>query len=366
MNSSRVAVKLLTKSDISFFVQHVRESKQKGINLNSEVFVGRFYPGLENRFDELHFPLAIVGPGAKPKHSLSRKVVRTIGAKNWRLNGEVVNDPLDDPGRYDRIAQDDYAIFAFEGAERPEAVTLVLVTAAMDSALHAAIGRQFAFAGRHTMLPVIDRDIWNLIEATQDEYADLHPLDSLVAPDSLEEAVFGSAASQTQTAQGDGLGPAISQDALQRQLRASEETGRRGEEVFGLWLNDNGHDEESYTCVCRDHARAAYDYQVIEPGWEDAPDGVYIDVKATKSGFATPFHLSMAEIRWAATHPNYRVARVFGLAIGTPSVTILSGIHEFAIHIMANVVPHLPLRTSIDGIEVSPESFSVVGSQPPQ
>src|SRR5258706_8991373 len=136
MNSSRVEVKLLTKSYISFFAQHVRESKQKGINLNSEVFVDQFYPALQNRFDELHFPLAVVGPGAKPKHSLSRKVVRTENAKNWRLNGEVVNDPLDDVGRYDNIAEDDYAMIAFEGSERPEAVTLVLVTAAEDAALH--------------------------------------------------------------------------------------------------------------------------------------------------------------------------------------------------------------------------------------
>ncbi len=364
MNSTRVAVKLLTKSDISFFAQHVRESKQKGINLNSEVFVEQFYPALQNRFDALHFPLTIVGPGAKQKHSLSRKVVRTENAKNWRLNGEVINDPLDETGRYSEIAEDDYAMLAFEGADRPDAVTLVIVTAAEDPELHAAIGEQFEFAGRHTMVPVVDRDLWDLIEATQDAYADLHPLDSLVAPDSLEEAVFGSAATQSHTAQGDGLGAAVSQDALQRQLRASEETGRRGEEVFGLWLDDNGHDEESYSCVCRDHARAAFDYQVISPTWEDAPNGLYIDVKATRSAFATPFHLSMAEIRWAASHANYRIARVYALATGTPFVTILCGIHEFASSIMSNVVPQLPHGTAIDGFEVSAVGFPVVGGQP--
>jgi hypothetical protein len=365
MNSSRVAVKWLTKSDISFFGQHVRESKQKGINLNSELFVDQFYPALQNRFEELHFPLGIIGPGAKPKYSLSRKVVRTPGAKNWRLNGEVVNDPPDDPGRYDVIAQDDYVMMAFEGVERPEAVTLVLVTAAQDADLHAAIARKFEFTGRHTMLAVIDSDVWELIEETQDAYPDIHPFDSLVAPDSPEEAVFGSAASQTHTAQGDGLGAAISQDALQRQLRVSEETGRRGEEVFGLWLNDNGHDEESYSCVCRDHARAAYDYQVMVPSWEDAPDGVFVDVKATKSTFDTPFHLSMAEIRWAATHANYRVARVYALATGTAQVTILAGIHEFAVKIVQDITPRLPRGAAIDGFEVEPEQFSVVGGQTP-
>lgn len=365
MNSTRVAVKLLTKSDISFFAAHVRESKQKGINLNSEVFVEQFYPALQNRFDALHFPLTVVGPGARQRHSLSRKVVRTENAKNWRLNGEVINDPLDETGRYNHLAQDDYAMIAFEGAERPEAVTLVLVTAAEDSALHAAIGRQFEFAGRHTMVPVVDHDVWDLIEATQDAYPDFHPLDSLVAPDSLEEAVFGSAATQSHTAQGDGLGAAISQDALQRQLRASEETGRRGEEVFGLWLDDNGHDEESYSCVCRDHARAAYDYQVMSPVWEDAPEGLYIDVKATRSGFATPFHLSMAEIRWAADHANYRIGRVYALATGTPLVTILSGIHEFAARIIQEVLPRLPQGSAIDGFEVLPAGFPVVGGQNP-
>jgi hypothetical protein len=366
MNSSRVAIKLLTKSDISFFAKHVRESKQKGINLNSEVLVNQFYPALQNRFDTLVFPFAIIGPNAKPRHSMSRAIVRTENAKNWRLNGEVVTDPLDDPGRYDLIAQDDYAMLAFEGAERPDAVTLVLVTAEQDKELHAAIAQRFQFTGRHTMLPVLDRDIWSLIEVTQDVYPDQHPLDSLVAPDSLEEAIFGSAASQTHTALGDGLGAAISQDALQRQLKASEETGRRGEEIFGLWLDDNGHEEEAYSCVCRDHARAAYDYHVLAPEWEDASDGVYVDVKATRSGFSTPFHLSMAEIRWAAAHPNYRIARVFALATGTPCVTILSGIHEFAKQIMQTVIPHLPPNSAIDGFEVSPNMFAIIGGQDPR
>ena len=87
-------------------------------------------------------------------------------------------------------------------------------------------------------------------------------------------------------------------------------------------------------------------------------------MKATRSAFTNPFHLSMAEIRWAATHPNYRVARVYAVATGTPLVTILSEIHEFAKHIMTNVIPHLPAGAAIDGFEVMPETFTVVGGQP--
>jgi hypothetical protein len=66
MNLSRVAAKQLTSSDLTLFAAQFHKpgqrSKQKAINLNADVFVARFYPGLRDRFAELHFGLTIIGP----------------------------------------------------------------------------------------------------------------------------------------------------------------------------------------------------------------------------------------------------------------------------------------------------------------
>src|SRR6185295_7252799 len=111
MNLSRVAAKQLSASDLTLFAAHFhragQRSKQKAINLNADIFVSGFYPGLRDRTTETHFGLTIIGPGNAGPYILSRKAVRTAGAKNWRLDGEIVNDPVDQAGRFDRLAEDD-------------------------------------------------------------------------------------------------------------------------------------------------------------------------------------------------------------------------------------------------------------------
>ena len=77
MNLSRVAIKQLTQSDLSFFAVHLKRSKQKAINLNSDIFIDRFYPGLEGLADELPFRLSIIGPRGRPPYVLTRKALRS-------------------------------------------------------------------------------------------------------------------------------------------------------------------------------------------------------------------------------------------------------------------------------------------------
>src|SRR5207247_1725155 len=120
--------------------QHLKRSKQKAINLNSDVFVDVFYPALKGSYDEFPIkPLTIIGPGGKPAYALTRKAIRTPGAKNWRLDGEIIHDPTEDPGRFDGLQEDDLAILAFQGATQPDSTTLILVSANQDASLHKAI-----------------------------------------------------------------------------------------------------------------------------------------------------------------------------------------------------------------------------------
>lgn len=353
MNLSRVAVKQLTASDLSFFAPLLKRSKQKGINLNSDVFVDRFYPILrERKADRFAFRLTILGPGGKsPYFFPERKALRTKGAKNWRLNGAFVQDPPGDPGRFGGLQKGDFAVFGFEGATQPEAVTVILVSTQQDAALHGAIRARLTFAGRRSMVVVSPATLNELLDTTRNAYPDQHPLKSLALPDTVEEAVFGSAELQRRIAETDGRGVAVSPDTMQEQLRAAEETGRKGEAIFNQWLAVD-HEKDDYEWVSRTHARATHDFYVRKPRWRGATGELFVDVKATRGAFKSPIHMSMAEVRWAASHPNHRVARIYGVGSKSPKLTMLSGIHEFASKILDTAVPVLPAGASIDGFEI--------------
>ncbi|MCW3101144.1 MAG: hypothetical protein JWL77_6762 [Chthonomonadaceae bacterium] len=183
-------------------------------------------------------------------------------------------------------------------------------------------------------------------------------------PQSIEEVFHGSAEMQTQIAEGDGRGPAVSHEILAQQLRDLDETGQEGEKFFNRWLLQCGHAKESYEWVSERHARAAYDFHVRSPRWENAPGGLFVDVKATTGGFYTVFHLSAAEVRWAATHPNYRVARVYGISSDSPQVTILDGVHGVAKEIAEKVLTVLPEHVNIDSFEIKVSRGRPVGGDP--
>jgi Domain of unknown function (DUF3883) len=366
VNLSRVAAKQLTASDLTFFAAHFHKSgqrsKQKAINLNADVFVSRFYPGLRDRFAELHFGLTIVGPGTAPPYVLSRKALRTQGAKNWRLDGELINDPPDQAGRFDSLAEGDIAILAFEGSEQPEQLALVLVSATTDAALHGAVLALAAFQGRETMRPLDEGNIRDLLERTRTNYAGLHPLEPLLTADSVEEAIYGPAEAQDVAVRSDGRGVAISPESLRRQATTAGETGQLGEEAFERWLMDSGHSEADFEWVSRTHGRAAYDFQVSRPCWEASVEEIFIDVKATRGTHDAPFHMSTAELRWASLHPNYRIARVSSLATKSADVRILTGVTECAAKILAALHTSLPAGIKVSSVEIPPSMLREVYS----
>lgn len=136
------AVKKLTRSDLTFFEYQFRRQNagnQKSINLNADVFVDLIFPyartiaaGQPHQFP---VKLQIYGPGLRrtPDHK-TRKVIAAGGRqKNWRLNGEFVPDPADDPTRYRALEAGDLAVFGFEESRLqpvPEAIALVLLSQA--------------------------------------------------------------------------------------------------------------------------------------------------------------------------------------------------------------------------------------------
>jgi Domain of unknown function (DUF3883) len=151
----------------------------------------------------------------------------------------------------------------------------------------------------------------------------------------------------------DGLGPAINPQDLSAQVRRAEETGCLGEEAFAAWLIREGHNESDYRWVSPDNAQASYDFYVAVPRWEVAPKGLFIDVKTTRSDDSgSTIHLSLAEIHWAASHENYRIARISGLESESQRVRIRKGVHELAAAILALIDGHLPPGVRAEGFVV--------------
>ena len=92
-------------------------------------------------------------------HPTSR-CARSFGGdtyKNWRLNGEFVPDPDDDPTRYHGLAAGDLVVFAFDESKVkpvPESIALVLVSQAeADDARVLADLQAFLGTGRMALLP---------------------------------------------------------------------------------------------------------------------------------------------------------------------------------------------------------------------
>lgn len=360
MNLSRVAVKQLSASDLTFFAAHFhtpdQRSKQKAINLNADVFVEEFYPGLRDRLAELHFGLTIIGPANAQPYHLSRKALRTQGAKNWRLDGELINDPPDQPARFASLSEDDLAVLAFEGADHPELVTLVLVSRSEDPDLHRAVSAMVTFSGRRTMKAMTPDDLLTLQQQTLLSYADGHPFEMLFAADSVEEAVHGSADTQQRVATSrDGRGVAISPDSVRRQAATAGEVGQLGEETFEQWLLATGHDEDEFEWVSQTNGRAAYDFLVNAPRWETTDQPLFVDVKSTRGPHTAPFHMSMAEVRWAAAHEEYRIARVSSLSAVSVRICILTGVSQVCNALLQSVLRSLPQGVAIDSFEIDPD-----------
>ena len=141
---SKLGLKRLTASDLTFFEWHFRHrnaGNQKAINLNADVFRDQLYPSVDviarDRQNKLGVDLWIAGPGAAKPVNLQRKIIKGPTYKNWRLDGEFIYNPADEPDRFNILVPGDIALFGFEGELAPNTVTLVLVanTAEQDKSI---------------------------------------------------------------------------------------------------------------------------------------------------------------------------------------------------------------------------------------
>ena len=260
---SKLALKRLTKSDLTLFAWHFRNRRagnQKAINLNANVFIGELYPGLREHRDNIGVDMWIAGPAAADQINLQRKIIKGASYKNWRLDGELIHNPEGTPERFNNLQPGDVALIGFEGEPIPTRVTLVLVgqAAQQDKVLHR--GLDGVLAGESMIVVMSDKlrelcDQWGVPQS--------HPVWLLTRDEDLVEAAMGQSTAVTRLLKRPQT-QGMSLDDLRKVRRAAEDMGRLGEELVDCHLSgilETGRIAK-YEWTSNSNAIAPYDFRV--------------------------------------------------------------------------------------------------------
>ena len=304
-------------------------------------------------------PLTIHGPGTAGPHRVRREILKGGTYKNWRLNGEFIIDPPDEPGRFAVLEADDLAVMEFEGGIEPKAVTMLLIAAAVDPALHARLSRLVG-AGRASM----DRiDARPLREAADDPAVALpadHPLRFLLERGDIEDA----AARGATLPQPRGRRRRLSKEELRRRRVGMEDRGDRGEELVRDHLTrlQAAGNIRGFQWEAEIDALAPYDFEVTDA----AGAMVRLDVKTTNGGPDRPFHVSLPELEvMADASVRYDIYRVHGLdeEAGTGTLRIAENTAALAARLLA-VLGTLPDGATADSVSIRPDADGLTFGEP--
>lgn len=350
----KLALKRLTASDLTVFRWHFINrpaGNQKAINLDSHVLVGKLYPEL-GKAGVLPSPrykldLKLSGPGPCAPQTIVRKILKQ--QKNWRLNGEFIVAPVDDPLRYNGLVANDFALFDFQGEHVPESVHMLLVSATnlQDAALHREIDRRFPGGS----MRILDEGlIHELLE--QSGLSPLHPLNEWADGELLEGAALGSAnavATINKQRRGRGLSP---EEFLVVRKRA-EAVGLTGELILNDWFLDKLRqgDIDAMEWTSSTNAIAPFDFELVM-----SSEGVIrrIDAKSTSGAFENPLHLSRAELREAVIGGvPYDIYRLYRLDERGAEMRVAYSVGPSLAETFTRI-NSLPAGISVDSISIDP------------
>ncbi|MEY4977938.1 MAG: hypothetical protein RLZZ352_208 [Pseudomonadota bacterium] len=360
----KLAVKKLKSSDLSFFApyfrQHQSPSKQKGFNLDVKVMESAtFYPSLKARLAPLHkqaahVDLTISGPGKADMHVLARKI--KIDAKNLRLNGELVEAPLETPDRYLNLQPGDFALFEFFGDPLPVAVKVVLAAAAEvpDQGLHREL--ENLLPGRNASMCEVSELQLEAILAAAAPPAD-HPIREWLVEIEMEQI-------------GDGNGQVLerinrqrpkrglSQTELKASKEAAERIGLQGEVLLDHFLihqaGELADTLASHVWVAQENAISPFDFQLkLTDGSER-----HVDAKSTSGGFSGTIFLSIGEARHALdSGVPYDLYRLFYVTETSAQMRIARDIAA-KLRPVVSLLDGLPPGVSVDKLSFAPDFFA--------
>lgn len=351
----KLALKRLTRSDLTLFRWHFENNSagnQKAINLNRNVFEDELFPALPSDASSSgsRFPinLFIYGPASAPELNLQRKIIKGGTYKNWRLNGEFIENPPDDPARFNSLSEGDFALMEFNGAFYPDSARLCLVDAKGSAALHAACAE---LIGQGRMMALTESALDGLLERAGAE--EVFPISGRAVEVALEDAALGGLEGMRRLKRRIPS-RSLTKDELKQARNRAEEIGDIGEQ----FANDHLANCKSeglvmdFTWVSRANATAPYDFRVTGVSGE-----FLVDVKATAGAFSNRIHISLAElIEMAEGESPYRLFRIYGMAGDHARIRQSVEMRDFSRSVLDRC-RDLPAGVTIDGISVSPEGL---------
>lgn len=361
----KLALKRLAPADLTIFQAKWRKGtgNQKSITMNADVFIKQFYPGLPEYISttgkELAFSMKLYGPGIRPTYSLARKIVRSAGSKNWRLNGEFIHDPEDESGRFDALEPGDFALLLFHGEPVPHALEILFVASAVaeDTDLHAVLSEIIPESSRRSMISLEASDLTQFaakahvgLEHSVWRFAS-DPEEQAI----LEDASFGNSAAMQKLTRRRGSRKTTSAELAAARERAAK-TGSAGEEIVNLHLGaeKNAGRIKNFTWISRENATSPFDFDVIENDGQR----VKIEVKSTEGEFERTFHISGAEIAEASRgDERYDLYRVCRMTDEEGTLRVSCGIKAFARGI-EDWAAKLPAGVQPDSFAVNPSALN--------
>ena len=354
----KIALKRLSSSDLTLFEHHYRNTtgaKQKGINLDSAVFIKSFFPVLPNKLNPIKnraiLTLTIFGPGTAGSHVITRKVLKQ--QKNWRLNGELISNPPEEPGRYDQLVKGDYAILDFSGDEEPHAVKLYITCQNLDAdkALHDALESEYGgyFSNRTGMIELDPESLTGVFEKIS--LPEGYPVLDFMDSDDLEDAALGGAEGFNKLRKRRKT-RGVSREELARARKNADQIGRLGEEVLNTYLEQlhSESDKIDISWTSDHNAVAPYDFTILSEDKEIRR----IDAKSTAGDFKNTIHISLSELlEMAEGEQPYDLYRLYSVKEDSARLRVAEDMRDMATNVLSTL-QQLPQGISSDGISVKP------------
>jgi hypothetical protein len=321
---------------------------QKSINLNADVFIDQMFPALPEAAADTNgrvpLDLSIYGPGYSGLHNLQRKIIKGGGYKNWRLDGEYINNPEDEPERYNILRPGDFAIFDFHGRIMPISAKLFLLaqTLPADRLVHQELS---AVLDGRSMAAVSISQIQAIAGKIDD---DAHPFQELTLDLELEDAALGGSRGMLALRRRPST-RTLGRDELEHARRAAEEVGKTGEELVSEYLGSLRASGaiQGFVWVSDVNAIAPYDFLITLPSEQE----VAVDVKSTNGEFQRPIHVSYAELVEMTANRRYDIYRVFAASEASASFRVAENTRGFAETALAEL-QRLPPGVRVDSVSV--------------
>lgn len=351
----KLAVKRLTQSDLTIFAWHFKNQpagNQKAINLNADVFSSILYPLLSElaieRNGRFSLDLFIYGPGSNVLHNLQRKIIKGGTYKNWRLNGEFIYNPIEEPKRYNLLKANDLAVMEFSGSAYPESAKVIFLASeiAEDQVVLEYLSQ---IIGNKSMAAISPIDLDQILHRISID----HPMQHLSSDDELEKAVYSGDIDPDLLLLRPNLRKITKQDFFKAK-KSAEESGERGEEIINEFLDRSFNESqiEYFEWVSKVNPIYPYDFIVK---YLDGPE-ILIDIKSTAGSFQNEIYISYNELKQMAAATRYDLYRVYSINDENAKLRIAQNVKSFAIEIL-KTLSQLPNGVKSNGVTVLPDKL---------